>query len=207
MNDDNKVVEIYDKIAEEYSRIFDKDFSDKEFLDKFSSHLEPKAKILDLGCGTGREAEYLVNKGFSVEGIDLSEKMLEIAKRNYPNLLFRKMDIRELQYDKESFSAIWAGYSLFHIKKDEFIKTVSDIGNILKPKGIFGLVMQEGSGEIEVDEPLLPGEKIYVCLYNFDELKEILQNNDFEVIDRGIKESKLKGELPYNKLLIIAKKK
>lgn len=203
----NTVINIYDKIAEEYAKVFDTDFTDGPFLDKFSNYLEPNTQILDVGCGTGREAEYLTKKGFSVEGIDLSERMLQIATKNYPDLVFRKMDIRNIKYPENSFGAVWAGYSLFHIKKEEFIQTIKSLKLILKYRGIFGLVMQEGKGEVEIEEPLMPGEKLYVHLYESTELGVILENSGFDIIDRGIKPPKLVGELPYNKLLIIARKK
>jgi cyclopropane fatty-acyl-phospholipid synthase-like methyltransferase len=50
------------------------------FLELFS--LEPGSTVLDMGCGTGRHAIELAKRGFEVVGVDLSAKMLEVARRN-----------------------------------------------------------------------------------------------------------------------------
>ena len=75
----------------------------------------------------------------------------------------------------------------------------------LKPGGVFGLVMQEGEGELERDEPFLPGEKIYLHLYTEEQLKAILKEYGFEIIEQKWKAPLHPNEFPYNKLLLIAK--
>ncbi len=56
--------------------------------------------ILDIGCGTGRDAGYLARNGFRVTGIDLSERMIEYARRTYPEATF-------LTGDMTSFALPW----------------------------------------------------------------------------------------------------
>lgn len=206
MKDKTKqIIEVYDKIAEEYARIFDKDFSDKPFLDKFLKPLKKGNKVLDIGCGTGRSTKYIYDEGMNVQGIDLSSKMIEITKRNHPDIDFKQMDMREMDYEPDTFDGIWAGYSLFHIDKNDFKRLVRKIKEMLKSDGIFGLVMQEGEGEIEVEEPLLPGEKLYLWLWSLEELKEVLEENGFKVLDYDFKEPQLEGELSYRKILIVTR--
>jgi len=201
-----QVIKVYNAIAEKYAEIFDeKSFSDKPFLDKFLKHLKKRSRVLDLGCGSGRPAKYLFDKGIVVEGIDLSTKMIKIAKSKYPKINFKKADMRKMNYKENSFDGIWAGYSLFHINKKGFLSVIRKIKQILKPNSILGLVMQEGKGEAEMREPLLPNEKTYLWLYSRRELRDILKKNRFKVLDYSFKKPKLKGEFPYRKLLFIAK--
>ena len=110
-----------------------------------------------------------------------------------------------MNYKKNTFDGIWAGYSLFHINKKDFLSVIRKIKQILKPNGVLGLVMQEGKGEVEMREPLLPKEKTYLWLYSGSELKDILKKNRFKVLDYSLKKPKLKGEFPYRKLLFVAK--
>ncbi|MFH1766613.1 MAG: class I SAM-dependent methyltransferase [Patescibacteria group bacterium] len=158
--------------------------------------------MVDLGCGTGYSAGYFVKKGMKVEGVDLSSGMIRIAQRNYPNILFFNQDMREFEPEKP-VNAVWAGYSLFHLEQMDFEKTLDKIRMYLKSGGFFGLVMQEGEGELEVDEPLLPGEKIYVHLYQEDELKEILEKHGFKTIEIKRKKVLYEMEFPFEKLLFI----
>ncbi len=140
-----------------------------------------------------------------VEGVDLSVEMIKIAKSKYPKVRFKQMDMRKMNYKQNSFDGVWAGYSLFHINKKDFFSVIRKIRLILKPDGILGLVMQEGKGEVEMEEPLLPEEKTYLWLYSRSELRDILKKNRFKVLDYSFKKPKLKGEFPYRKLLFVAK--
>lgn len=199
-------IKIYDQIAEEYSRRYDPIESEEDlvFLNAFLRHIAPNSHLLDVGCGTGYSTGYFVKNGMVAEGIDLSSSMIEIARRNYPKLQFTVADMRIYQ-PKDMVDAVWAGYCLFHLEQEDFENTIKKIRGYLKPRGIFGLVMQEGEGELDADEALLPGEKIYINLHSEEEMKETLKKNGFEIIDIQRKSPKYEMEFPYNKLLFIAK--
>jgi len=140
----------------------------------------------------------------SAEGIDLAESMVTIAKRNYPDIPFIVADI--LEYAPATpVDAVWAGYSLFHFTQEDFEKALEKVKTYLKPSGVFGLVMQEGEGEIEVPEPFAPEETIYLHLYSEHELNEILKRHKFGVIELARKSAKEVKEFSYNKLLFMVK--
>ena len=207
MRDKNiKVIKIYDQIAERYAA--DCDPLDSEegmtFPGIFISYLKPKSKILDIGCGTGLSSGWFVINGMDSEGVDLSSSMISIAKRNYPSLSFHLADIRTFR-PRESPDAVWAGYSLFHMEKGDFEKTLDNIKRYLKRGGIFGLVMQEGEGEVEFPEPFKPDEIIYVHLYTVSELSGILKEHGFKMIEHKIRKPIRPIELNFNKLLLIAR--
>lgn len=205
MDDKNKkAIEIYDRIAEEYSKNFDGIDSELAFLNTFLTHLKPNSYVVDIGCGTGFSTDYFAKKGMRAEGADLSSGMISIAKRNYPQIQFSIADLREFK-PKETADGVWAGYSLFHFKQEDFEKTIKQIKTYLKSSGVFGLVMQEGEGELEGDEPFLPEEKIYLHLYTEKQLESILKKYGFEIIEQKRKKPLHPNEFPYNKLLLIAK--
>lgn len=208
MDDKNKnAIEVYDLIAEDYAKTFDPIESDDDliFPNTFLSHLKIGSKIVDLGCGTGFSAGYFAKNGMLVMGVDLSKSMIAIAKRNYPNINFFIEDVRQFSLNG-SVDAVWAGYSLFHFEQEHFEATLDKIKTYLKPGGVLGLVMQEGDGEIERNEPFLPSKKIYIHLYTEADLNTILERHGFEVVERKIKKAE-SFEFPYNKILLIAKLK
>jgi len=206
-NKNKNAIEVYDLIAEDYAKKFDPIESDDDliFPNTFLSHLELGSKIVDLGCGTGFSAGYFTKNGMNVVGVDLSKNMIKIAKRNYPHIHFFVDDIRNFSLNNQ-IDAVWAGYSLFHFEQEHFERTIEKIKTYLKPDGIFGLVMQEGRGEIEPDEPFLPEKKIYIHLYTEEELKIILQKHGFEVVDKKIKKA-ADYEFAHDKILLVAKLK
>lgn len=68
--------------------------------------LEPGMRILDVGCGPGRHAYELAERGFVVHGIDISQTFIDIATENAPTgATFQRMDARELTFMSE-FDAV-----------------------------------------------------------------------------------------------------
>lgn len=209
MDDKNKkAIEIYNEIAEEYSKTYDPidNDSDLVFLKTFLSYLKIDDHLVDIGCGTGFSAGWFAKHGIIIEASDFSSKMIDIAKRNYPDLSFSVADMRTYR-PKKSSNAVWAGYSMFHFDKKDFIKTIKNIKTYLQPSGILGIVMQEGEGEVEIPEPFLPDKNIYIHLYSEQELRKILDKHGFEVIEVKRKIPKNPKEFVYNKILIISKLK
>ncbi len=89
----------------------------------FISFLKDKKKILDVGCGAGVKSKYLTGKGLNVTGIDFSEKLIEIAKREVPGAQFHVMDMKDVSNLGIKFDGIFAQASLLHIPKKE----ISDV--------------------------------------------------------------------------------
>ncbi|MFX1312422.1 MAG: class I SAM-dependent methyltransferase [Promethearchaeota archaeon] len=148
MNQINNTVEQgYNKIAEAY-------YADRNLskfvneLEKFISHLSKDAHVLDAGCGAGiPTTKFLVKRGIKVTGIDLSEKMLLMARRNVPNVEFIKMDIKDLKFEENTFDGIISVYTLFHIPKNNHFSIFKKFFEILRPGGI--LLINTGISDSE----------------------------------------------------------
>lgn len=198
-------VKVYDKIAEKYTEIFFKDFSDKTELNLFLSYLPHGAKILDVGCGPGNITQYFLQKGFDCEGIDLSQGMIKMAKKRVPEGNFKVADLRKLDYPENSFDALIAAYSFMHIPQQDTRKTLKGFKRILKPRGIFFLIVKEGKGERFLKEPLDSSEKCYVKLWQIPEALRLLRDLHFDILYEGRGKSITKGELRYDKIFILAR--
>jgi SAM-dependent methyltransferase len=114
------VREKYDQPAEahEYARLVHTDLDpfEREILER---HLKPDGRVLDIGCGAGREALGLARAGFRVVGIDIAPRMVEVARANAQReglaVTFRVQSVTELDEPPDSFDgAYWAG-SYHHI--------------------------------------------------------------------------------------------
>jgi len=162
---------------------------------------------LDFGCGVGVDSNYMFSKGYFVKGIDISKGMLEIARKNYPELSFKLKEIKDIE-EKEVYDGIVASCSLIHIPKEEVPETLRKFNSLLKKKGIIYISLQEGSSEeVFVDEPFKPDEKLFLNIISFNEIKQLLDENNFSIIKYYQRKPKTKEELNYNKLFIIARKK
>ena len=150
--DTHKLKSTYEKIADDYHADHAADTWDDDFIEIFSQMVGKGAKVLDLGCGPGIETKKLVGKGLSVYGLDLSDKLLEIARKNNPAVEFVQGDMRHLPYGDGQFDGVFAKASLLHIPKSDIPQVLAEISRVLKPKGVFHAAVKQGEGEKEETE-------------------------------------------------------
>lgn len=177
------------------------DVSDHKYIDVFLQSLDG-IKILDVGCGNGKDCKYISEKGFEINGIDLSVEMLAIAKEKVPNGKFEVMDIANITYPENSYDGIISNCSLFHIPSEELSKTLQSFARVLKPNGKLLLILQEGLGKTMIEEPYRPGVNIYMNYFSVDTISKLLQEYGFEV--NSIEKEKLSNKFaPGSSKLII----
>ncbi len=144
--------ETYDRIAEDWFKDHQEDTWWVDGTDAFISFLKPKSLVLDVGCGAGTKSTYLLDKGLEVVGIDFSEKMIEIAKREVPLATFKVMDIKDMGELQESFDGILAQAVLLHIPKAEVVGVINGLKNKLKDGGYLYIAVKERRPESKEEE-------------------------------------------------------
>lgn len=180
-----KTIKEYDEIAEEYCKKTEQE-GDREFhekmLDKSLRYFDTNSKprVIDLGCGDGRDSRYMKEKGVDVVGIDLSQGMVNLARKKDPKIAFLQMDIRDTVFPDNTFHGAWASASLNNLPKSELSKVEKEVYRILEPGGIFAFSFKEGEGE-GFEESVVEGHERYCSYYLLEEIKKKL--NLFELID------------------------
>lgn len=112
----------------------------------FLTHIPSKGKILDAGCGSGRDTLYFREKGFTVVPFDSSSEMVRIASEITGDTVLL-MSFQELEY-RDEFDGIWACSSLLHVPKAEMDDVMERISRALKTGGILYSSFKYGDGEI-----------------------------------------------------------
>ncbi len=106
-------------------------------------------EILDLGCGSGMPIDkFLIEMGHKVTGVDISEKLIERARKEVPEALYIKSSMGEFK-SSHQFDAVVAWDSLFHLEPAEQEPVFKMIGKLLKPEGYFLFTHGGSEGEIE----------------------------------------------------------
>lgn len=174
-------LENYDKHAgsfDSFSTIFRGKM--ERWINYYASQLSEGAKILDIGCGAGRDALYLSNQGLKVTGIDYSENLISIAKNKVPGAKFLVMDFEEIAFAEKSFDGVWANACLLHLPKNRLLPVLEKIYAILKDTSLLFASFRVGEGERFTLEKRGNAElKRFYSYYQPQELKQKLKEAGF----------------------------
>ena len=130
-------LDYYDNNIENYKQMWLNDFSENynfEIPDIFLSYLEESSHILDLGCGTGRDSKYFLDKGYHVTSIDGSKEMCKVAE-SLLNREVEQINFLDINY-KNEFDGVFACASLLHLSNEDLLIVLKKISTALKQNGI-----------------------------------------------------------------------
>jgi len=99
-----------------------------------------KSSLLEIGCGSGRDAGFMHRNGYDILAVDGSMEMIAEAKQCHPELVDRLKVVKvpeELYFEPFSFNGVYSIATLMHLDKDAINCTMEKIAMILKPGGKF----------------------------------------------------------------------
>lgn len=110
---------------------------------RFLEKLPIYAKILDFGCGAGRDTKYFLEQGYQVKAIDGSEELCKLAE-SYTGIPVKHMLFQEL-CAVDCYDGIWACASILHLPYQELREVLQKMTKALKPEGIIYASFKYGS--------------------------------------------------------------
>jgi SAM-dependent methyltransferase len=130
----------YDIVAEQYAGGFRGELAhkplDRALLGSLIEVAGAGAPVADLGCGPGHVAGWLARHGAAAVGIDLSDGMIAVARREHPEAEFRPGDLLALPARDGEFAAVVALYSVIHLSPGELPRACAEIHRVLRPGGL-----------------------------------------------------------------------
>ncbi len=181
MDRTTETIQTYNKIATEYAQNI-ATLSVEEEVEKLTTFLKPPGLVLDLGCAAGRDSKILKDLGFDTIGVDLSEKLLEIAKKNNPSIPFVEADIRKLPFPDNYFDGLWANAVFHHLTKTEMPETLREWYRILKKDGIMFIKTKMGQGVWQGEDKLSAKETREFTLISIEEMENMLKTSGLEIL-------------------------
>jgi SAM-dependent methyltransferase len=146
----------YDAVAEEYAEMFRHAGAgrpmERAVLGAFAE-LVGDGTVADLGCGPGRVTGYLASLGLDVYGLDLSESMLAIARRENPELRFEQGSMLELDVPDGALAGVVAWYSVIHTPVDRLPALFAEFHRVLAPGGRLLVAFQVGDEPRHLERP------------------------------------------------------
>ncbi len=180
----------YNKIAEAWVTDHNADTWWQEGTDAFLKIIPVGCSVLDVGCGGGIKSKYIAEREFKVTGIDFSEKMIEIAQRENPNLDFAVVDVYNIDQYPKTFDAIFAQAVLLHIPKKDVMEVLQKMVNRLNFGGFLYLgvkaVKDDGVEEkVVTEDDYGYAYDRFFSFFTLSELKNYFRQLELDIVWEG----------------------
>lgn len=138
----------YDAVADNYvDLVTDPGPWLRSVLDAFAEEVREIGPVLDAGCGPGWIADHLSRRGVDVAGIDLSPRMIDHARRQYPALSFEVASVTELDVEPGSLGGVLGWWSWFHLPRTQLPGVIAPMASGLRPGGQLVIGTHRGAGD------------------------------------------------------------
>lgn len=182
----------FDFLAERYAKKEEKPQS--KLVENFSEYLInnfANPSVLEIGCGSGFMLRYFSERGFKTTAIDISSKIIRVARINSPSTYFIYSDFLSYNFKYERFSGVYAN-NVLHLFSSDKIRDVFDkLYYLLENNGLlyFSIPIFNEFGE----EIIKRGEKDdfileYRTRYTREEIGQILRNSRFRTVEKTVTE-------------------
>jgi SAM-dependent methyltransferase len=130
------VTKVYDDGWSDYDRTWkERDDLQSEEWRRFTAAVKPGGSVLDVGCNSGRDTRQLIDLGYQVTGLDVSEQALRLYRKQCPEARTIKMSLLDVADLKEQFDGIWFSYVLVHIPFKLLPDALAALDSVLHPEG------------------------------------------------------------------------
>jgi cyclopropane fatty-acyl-phospholipid synthase-like methyltransferase len=202
-----EAIEVFNNVAEWYNEKFSAlDLYDDTYDLLLSLINKPNARVLELGCGPGNIAKYLLAKRTDLQilGTDLAPNMIKVAKEVNPSAQFELLDCRDVWKLKGTFDAIVIGFCMPYLPKEECEILIKDCGEKLNEKGVLYFSAIEGENKRSGYEYSSDGKsKCFVNLHEESYLQKALNENRLKT-EKIFRKKYSKGNTTQTHLIIIA---
>jgi len=174
MDNKTQTIKTYNESAKSLAQKFDglgARISDIE--ETFALIKKDNPRVLEIGCGNGRDAQEILKHTSNYLGVDVSEKLIELAKEKVPNGQFLVADIEEYVLPTE-LDVVFAFASLIHVPRESLHKIFDAIFSSLNKGGAFRLSMKYADEYMESTKTDEFGTRTYY-LYSDKDIKEMAQ--------------------------------
>lgn len=180
-----KVYEVYDEIITWFDEARSKRLMESEYLNLIVNTIPPSGTILDLGCGTGEPiAQFFIERGFKVTGVDGSQKMIELCKQRFPNERWIVSDMRDINLQQQ-FDALIAWHSFFHLDWDSQRNMFKIFASHVKLGGVLAFTSGDEQGEVWSDNG---GQQLYHASLSTNEYNSLLEESSFKVLIHKVRD-------------------
>jgi SAM-dependent methyltransferase len=157
------------------------------FLEPLAGLLKPKATILDIGCGSGRDLLWFARRGFCPTGFEQSPSLAGLA-RKHSNCPVIEGDFSRFNFSELQFSALVFVGSLVHISPKALPTILASTCQALMPEGFLLITLKEGNGTS------LAADGRVFTLWSRPDIEKVFAANNLHIIDFSRQVSKIRPD-------------
>ena len=213
MNTKESITQAYNHAADEYATAFwnelDKKSFDRIILNWFAAQIPAGESVLEIGAGPGEISGYLARLGVTCLGTDRSERMIENARKYFPQVKFEVQDFFHLKYADQSFRGVVGFYAIVNLTPEEIKTALLEVKRVLKDDGLFLFSFHIFEGEEKTDvEKFFSQEANALTFYYFkvDDVREWVESAGYQIVDILIRYPYKDAEYQSKRAYFVARK-
>jgi SAM-dependent methyltransferase len=201
--------ESYDSAAEAYAEHLSDELSrkplDRHLLNRFAEELRGTGRVVDVGCGPGHVARYLAAQGVEMLGLDLSPRMIAVARRINPGLEFQVGDMHAIEVSPAAVAGIVLFYAFVHTPGSDLPSLLRELRRIVRPNGLLLTAFHVGDETMCVND--LFGAPVNLTFYFHRPAVVVaaLEAAGFAVIEQTEREPYAGAEYPTRRGYLLAR--
>ncbi len=185
MNKKDQTTHTYNAAADQMVLKFDKiGHRSNDIAETFSLIQKENPKVIEIGCGSGRDAEYIIKHTDDYIGLDISKRFIEIAQEKNPTKKFEVTDIEEYIFPN-NIDVVFAFASLLHTPKDSLKNIFHNIFLSMNDGGVVRVSLKHKDTYTELTNYDEFGVRTYYY-YSLGDIKEM--NTEFKIIKSEVEE-------------------
>jgi SAM-dependent methyltransferase len=180
-----------------------------DFYRHFCDSLPPgHPRVLDAACGPGNVSRYLVARRPDLDllGIDLSPRMVDLARAAVPSARFLVHDCRRLADLQTRFHGIICAFGLPYLSHEEGANFIRAAADALEPGGLLYLSTMLGGNKDSGLERCSTGDEVYVTYHEEGQFLRLIQDSGFSLVEQEHMPSPNGAVKPTTDLIVIARK-
>jgi SAM-dependent methyltransferase len=156
---------------------------DRQLLGRFAARFNKTSLVLDAGCGPSFHiGRFLMDRGVAVEGVDISDRAVALARELNPGAVIKCGDFGALDCAAEQYDGILAYYSIIHTPKREVSRLFDECHRLLRPGGALLTAVKAGESEGWLDDVLGTGARIWFAYFTEEEISAYYRQAGFRLV-------------------------
>jgi ubiquinone/menaquinone biosynthesis C-methylase UbiE len=194
---------VYDKAAQGYVQFVGTEISsategpiDRSLLVAFVELIKRQTvvRVADVGCGPGRVAAFMAERGLDVVGVDVSQAILAVARTAHPHIKFEEGQLDALPIETGVLAGAVCWYSIIYTPPDRLAEAFGELKRVVIPGGYILLAFQAESEPVHRADAQGTHLPLTSYRHSVREVADCLEDAGFEIYTKVLRAPELEDE-------------